>query len=383
MIIGAGASGIICAIEAARRGRSVLVIDHMDSIGSKIRISGGGRCNFSNLHVSSGNYHSNNRDFCRSALAQFRPSDFTELLDRYHIGYREKTDGQLFCTGSSADILNVLKLETSRLGVSFSLRTTVRGLRRDHSMEVLTDRGSYRAASVVVATGGLSYPGLGATGLGHVIARQFGIKVTRLRPGLVPLTFDRKNAGRYSDLSGASLPVEIICRGHRTSGSMLFTHGGLSGPAILRASLSWEPGDDLAINLVPDLDMHVFFQERHHSKILLSNLLSSLLPKRFAHRWVELESVDQPLCRFGHKELLQIAARLHDWRLRPSATGGYEKAEVTVGGVDTSELSSKTMEAKSVPGLYFTGEVIDVTGDLGGYNLQWAWSSGFVAGHHA
>lgn len=383
VIIGAGASGMICAIEAARRGRKVLVIDHMKDIGSKIRISGGGRCNFTNLAVSAENYLSSNADFCRSALSRFTPGDFMSLLDRYRIKYREKSEGQLFCVNTSGDILNVLRKEAGVAGVGLLLQARVSKLRKKRFFEIMTDKGSFMAESLVVATGGLSYQALGASGLGYSIAREFGLRVTRLRPGLVPLRFDRNTARQFRDLSGTSLVAGIACRGTRISGSMLFTHTGLSGPVILQASLYWEEGDPLSIDLLPGINVEEFLGDRRHSRAQLAKVLATLLPKKLAVLWTKLRCIEHPVCRFSPREFEAIACGLHDWRVIPAGTEGYEKAEVTVGGVDTSELSSKTMEARKVAGLYFIGEVLDVTGQLGGYNLQWAWSSGFAAGQYA
>lgn len=383
IILGAGASGLIAAIESARRNRSVLVIDHMKRIGSKIRVSGGGRCNFTNLQVSAENYCSRNSHFCKSALARFTPADFMALLDRHHIRYHEKSEGQLFCVRTSEDILSVLQAEAASRHIEFLLGAKVTKMRKKELFEILTDRGLFMARSLVVATGGLSYPDLGATNLGYSIAREFGLKVTRLRPGLVPLVFDKNSARRFQDLSGTSLHVEISCNGALVTGGMLITHTGLSGPAVLKASLYWEEGDSISVNLLPGTDLAGFLSEHSLSRAQFANILSSFLPKRFALRWTEMNKLARPLCQFSPGEREQIAHDLHNWEIRPAGTAGFNKAEVTLGGVDTSELSSKTMESKKVSGLYFTGEVIDVTGQLGGYNLQWAWSSGFAAGQHA
>lgn len=383
IILGAGASGLIAAIESARRKRSVLVIDHMKRIGNKIRVSGGGRCNFTNLHVTAENYCSSNSHFCKSALAQFTPADFMTLLDRHQVRYHERSEGQLFCVRTSEDILAVLQREAASHGIAFLLGTQVRKMRKKELFEVLTDQGLFMAESVIVATGGLSYPDLGATNLGYSLAREFGLKVTRLRPGLVPLTFDKNTARQFRDLSGTSLNVEISCKGAVAAGGMLITHTGLSGPAILQASLYWEEGDSLSVNLLPGTDITAFLTDHSQSRAQFANILASFLPKRFALRWTELKDIARPLCRFNPREIEQIAHDLENWEIRPAGTAGFQKAEVTLGGVDTRELSSKTMESKKVPGLYFTGEVLDVTGQLGGYNLQWAWSSGYAAGQHA
>lgn len=383
IILGAGASGLIAAIESARRKRSVLVIDHMKRIGNKIRVSGGGRCNFTNLHISAENYYSANSHFCKSALAQFTPADFMALLDRHHVRYHERSEGQLFCVKTSEDILSVLQKEAASRHVDFLLGSKVIKMRKNECFEVLTDQGHFMSESLIVATGGLSYPDLGATNLGYSIAREFGLKVTRLRPGLVPLTFDKNTALRFRDLSGTSLNVEVSCKGARVAGGMLMTHTGLSGPAILKASLYWEEGDSISINLLPGTDITGYLIDRSQSRAQMANILASFLPRRFAQRWTELNNIARPLCQFSQREIEQISHDLRNWELRPAGTAGFHKAEVTLGGVDTRELSSKTMESKKVPGLFFAGEVIDVTGQLGGFNLQWAWSSGYAAGQHA
>lgn len=383
IILGAGASGLIAAIESARRKRSVLVIDHMKRIGNKIRVSGGGRCNFTNLHISAENYYSANSHFCKSALAQFTPADFMALLDRHHVRYHERSEGQLFCVKTSEDILSVLQKEAASRHADFLLGTKVIKMRKNECFEVLTDQGHFMSESLIVATGGLSYPDLGATNLGYSIAREFGLKVTRLRPGLVPLTFDKNTALRFRDLSGTSLNVEVSCKGARVAGGMLMTHTGLSGPAILKASLYWEEGDSISINLLPGTDITGYLIDRSQSRAQMANILASFLPRRFAQRWTELNNIARPLCQFSQREIEQISHDLRNWELRPAGTAGFHKAEVTLGGVDTRELSSKTMESKKVPGLFFAGEVIDVTGQLGGFNLQWAWSSGYAAGQHA
>lgn len=383
IILGAGASGLIAAIESARRKRSVLVIDHMKRIGNKIRVSGGGRCNFTNLHISAENYCSANSHFCKSALAQFTPADFMTLLDRHHVRYHERSEGQLFCVKTSEDILSVLQKEAASRHVDFLLGTKVIKMRKKECFEVLTDQGPFMSESLIVATGGLSYPDLGATNLGYSIAREFGLMVTRLRPGLVPLIFDKNTALRFRDLSGTSLNVEVSCKGARVAGGMLMTHTGLSGPAILKASLYWEEGDSISINLLPGTDITGYLIDRSQSRAQMANILASFLPRRFALRWTELNNIARPVCQFSQREIEQISHNLRNWELRPAGTAGFHKAEVTLGGVDTRELSSKTMESRKVPGLYFTGEVIDVTGQLGGFNLQWAWSSGYAAGQHA
>lgn len=305
------------------------------------------------------------------------------LLDRHHIRYHERFEGQLFCLRTAEDVLSMLQKEAAARNVDFSLATKVTKMRKKEFFEILTDKGLFMAKSLIVATGGLSYPDLGATNLGYSIAREFGLKVTRLRPGLVPLTFDKNTARQFQDLSGTSLNVEISCNGSLAAGGMLITHTGLSGPAVLQASLYWEEGNSISVNLLPGTDFTGFLTDNSRSRAQFANILASFLPKRFALRWTELNNIARPLCHFNPGEIEHIVHNLQNWKIRPVGTAGFNKAEVTLGGIDTNELSSKTMESKKVPGLYFTGEVIDVTGQLGGYNLQWAWSSGYAAGQHA
>ena len=383
IVIGAGASGLMCAIEAGKRGRSVLVLDHAESAGKKIRISGGGRCNFTNLHMDPEKYYSLNPHFCKSALARFTPQDFIAMLEKYHIQYYEKEKGQLFCRKNSLDVLGMLREEAGKAGVAMRLKCKVTDVGKEEHFRVITNQGMFESESLVVATGGLSYPDLGATGIGHRIARLFGLHVTPLSPGLVPFEFNRNDLKIFGTLSGISLPVKVRCRDREFQGEMLFTHQGLSGPAMLQASSFWKPGDILTIDLLPDQDALEIFRARHSSRTEMHNLLAELFPRRFSRTWCDLHVSSKPLCQYTDKELMEIAGQLHNWEVKPQGTQGYEKAEVTVGGVDTDELSSKTMEARKVPGLYFVGEVIDVTGQLGGYNLHWAWASGYVAGQYA
>lgn len=383
IVIGAGASGLMCAIEAGKRGRSVLVLDHADSAGKKIRISGGGRCNFTNVHMAPEKYYSLNPHFCKSALARFTPHDFTAMLEKYHIQYYEKEKGQLFCRKNSLDVLGMLREEAGKAGVATRLKCKVTDVGKEKNFRVITNQGMFESESLVVATGGLSFPDLGATGIGHHIARLFGLRVTPLSPGLVPLEFNRNDLKIFGTLSGLSLPVRVRCRDREFQGEMLFTHQGLSGPAMLQVSSYWRPGDILTIDLVPDQDALEIFRARHSSRTEMHNLLAELFSRRFSRIWCDLYVSSKPLCQYSDKELVAIAGQLHNWEVKPKGTQGYEKAEVTVGGIDTDELSSRTMEAKKVPGLYFVGEVIDVTGQLGGYNLHWAWASGYVAGQYA
>jgi predicted Rossmann fold flavoprotein len=383
IVLGAGAAGFMCAIEAGKRGRSVLVLDHAERPGQKIRISGGGRCNFTNLHMGHEHYLSGNTHFCKSALARFTPHDFIGMLEKYNIQYYEKEKGQLFCRKNSLDVLRMLQEEVRRAGAEMRLKCRIAEVGKKDLFEVITSVGNFESESLVVATGGLSYPALGATGLGYHIAKQFGLQVTSLNPGLVPLVFSRKGMKIFGALSGISLPVKICCRNSEFQGEMLFTHQGLSGPAILQASSCWKQGESLKIDLLPAAGALEIFRARQGSRIEMQNLLAELFPRRFARAWSDLYVSSKPLCQYNDKELIEIAGQIHNWEIRPQGTQGYKKAEVTLGGVDTDELSSKTMEAKKVPSLFFAGEVLDVTGQLGGYNLHWAWASGYVAGQYA
>ncbi|MDO8446819.1 MAG: NAD(P)/FAD-dependent oxidoreductase [Deltaproteobacteria bacterium] len=382
IIIGAGASGLMCAIEAGKRGRSVLVLDHSEKIGEKIRVSGGGRCNFTNIDIRPDNYISNNPHFCKSALARFTPNDFIAMLERHGIDYYEKEAGQLFCRGSSGEIINMLQEECSRMGVEIRIHCRIEDVKRDDLFTVSTNLGTFETESLVVATGGLSYPKLGATDIGYRIARQFGIKVVAARPALVPFTLTPQDLKIATELSGVSINAVVTCHGRSFRGDILFTHRGLSGPAILQISSYWNPGDVININLLPDTDAYDLFMARRQGRMEMHNLLSEFLPRRFAQKWCELYIQSKPLNQYSDKELKAIAQQIHNWTVKPIGTEGYKTAEVTLGGIDTDELSSKTMEAKKVSGLYFIGEVVDVTGQLGGYNLHWAWASGFAAGQY-
>jgi len=383
IVMGAGAAGLMCAIEAGKRGRSVLVLDHAGSIGQKIRVSGGGRCNFTNIHMAPEKYLSRNPHFCKSALARFSPHDFISMLEKYLIEYYEKEKGQLFCRRNSLEVLRMLQEEAKRADVEMRLKCKISDVRKEDCFTVFANQGLFESESLVIATGGLSFPDLGATGIGYHIARQFGLNVTPLGPGLVPFEYNRNDMKILSALSGISLPVRVLCGNMEFQGEMLFTHHGLSGPAILQASSYWMQRDVLKIDLLPASDALEIFRARHSSRIEMHNLLAELFPKRFASTWCDLHVRSKPLCQYTDKELIGIASQLHNWEIRPKGTQGYKKAEVTLGGVATEELSSKTMESKQVPGLYFAGEVIDVTGQLGGYNLHWAWASGYVAGQYA
>jgi len=384
IIIGAGASGLMCAISAGTRGRSVLILEHNEKPGKKIRVSGGGHSNFTNINMQADNYISNNRNFCKSALSRFTPYDFMRMLDSHGISYYEKENGRMFCEKSSFEIIKMFQDECSKAGVEMLFKRRISGIKNENGFFVVsTGLGNFISPSVVIATGGISYPDLGATDIGYRIAKQFGIRVVPTKPSLAPLTFSKEIKKIFSELSGVSLNATVSCNKRQFSENILFTHTGLSGPAILQISSYWNKGDDILINLLPDIDAFELFISKRNSRSEMKNLLAEYLSKRFAEKWSESNIVSKPVYQYNDKDLKDIAYKLHNWIIRPDGTEGYNKAEVTSGGVDTEELSSKTMEAKKVKGLYFTGEVIDVTGQLGGYNLQWAWSSGHAAGQYA
>ena len=380
IIIGAGAAGMMCAIEAGKRGRRVLLVDHADKLGEKIRISGGGRCNFTNTGTRPDNFLSANPDFCRSALARYTPRDFIALVEKHGIAWHEKKLGQLFCDDSAQQVIDMLKAECDDARVQWCMPAKVSSVERAERFKVATDRGTFDCQSLVIASGGLSIPQIGASPFGYRLAEQFGIKVTELHPALVGLTFAPAELKQFEDLSGLSFDAVVSCNGASFRENLLVTHRGLSGPAILQISSYWRHGQDISVNLLPDHDAAALLEAAQTSEKLLANVLGDFLPQRFSQRWAEFNFENQPVKRFNAPRLREIATRLHDWRIRPSGTVGYKKAEVTLGGVDTRELSSKTMEARNQPGLYFIGEVVDVTGHLGGYNFQWAWASGFAAG---
>jgi predicted Rossmann fold flavoprotein len=387
VVIGAGAAGMMCAATAGQRGRRVLLIDHYAKLGEKIRISGGGRCNFTNLHATHQHFISRNPDFCRSALARYTPRDFIALVARHGIRYHEKTLGQLFCDESSRQIIEMMVKECAAGGVAWRQPCEVRGVTRENGhFLIATGAGAVRAPSLVIATGGLTVPKIGATPFAYRIAEQFGLAVVPPRPALVPLSFEPELLARYGDLSGVSLDAEAWCRGGRFRESLLFTHRGLSGPAILQVSSYWQEGEaaePIHVNLLPGTDASAWLAGERRSKAHLSTVLAQRLPKRFAQQWCDAHGLDQPLVQLGERAIERAAQELTDWRVRPSGTLGYNKAEVTLGGVDTRGLSSKTMQASAVRGLYFIGEGVDVTGHLGGFNFQWAWASGHAAGEAA
>ncbi len=380
IVIGAGAAGLFCAIEAGKRGRQVLVIEHASRVGKKIAISGGGRCNFTNTGTTPENFLSANPHFCKSALARYTPSDFIALVEKHGIGYHEKKLGQLFCDGSSQQIIDLLLRECADASVTIRCECHVHKLEKDDAFSVTTSAGVFNCAALVIATGGLSIPPLGATDFGYRIARQFDLQLEQPRPGLVPFTLQPQLLEELSPLSGISIDALASCRGTKFRENILITHRGLSGPAILQISSYWEPGATVSLNLLPNTDIFAILLDNQRAETGLANLLSQYLPRRFAQAWCKLNGESKPLKRYDRRELLFVADKIHDMQIKPNGTEGFKKAEVTAGGVSTAELSSQTMECKRVPGLYFIGEVVDVTGHLGGYNFQWAWASGFAAG---
>ena len=387
LVIGAGAAGLMCAITAGQRGRRVLVLDHANKPGKKILMSGGGRCNFTNLGVTPAQYLSANPHFCKSALARYTPADFIALVEKHRIAYHEKELGQLFCDESSKLIVRMLLDECAAAGVRIETSCAVERVRKtDEGFGVQTANGEVHADSLVVASGGLSIPSMGATGFGYELARQFGHNVLPTRAGLVPLTLSGKHLEHYQDLAGVALPVAEARVGKRSfRAGLLFTHRGISGPSILQISSYWQAGDELRIDLSPQQDIGdwLIAQRTARPAAELRNVLGDLLPRRLAQRLCELWLGSKPMRQYRDADLHDTGARLHDWPIIASGTEGYRTAEVTLGGVDTDGLSSSTMQSKHVPGLYFIGEVVDVTGWLGGYNFQWAWASGRAAGEVA
>ncbi|MCH7697134.1 MAG: NAD(P)/FAD-dependent oxidoreductase [Proteobacteria bacterium] len=395
IVIGAGAAGMMCAAQAGGRGRRVLLIDHVEKIGERIRISGGGRCNFTNRNVSAENFLSQNPHFCHSALARYSPHDFISLVERYGIPYQQREHGQLFCDNSAHDIIAMLKTECDKGGVQWMFPCSVQSIEHIAShgslrFAVTTSNGTFRCQSLVIASGGLAVPKLGATSFGYQIAEQFGLRVVPPKPALVPLALAPETLAVLKSLSGIAFDAVTHCDSAQFRENVLITHRGLSGPAILQISSYWQmqhyhkisngKKPSVAIDLLPDTNAAAWLENHRSSKTLLPNLLSEFLPRRFAHEWCALQNAEKPLNEISRRDLDAIAHALKAWVLMPSGTLGYAKAEVTLGGVDTHQLSSKTMEVKATPGLYFIGEVVDVTGWLGGYNFQWAWSSGWAAG---
>jgi predicted Rossmann fold flavoprotein len=380
IVLGGGAAGLFAAAVAGARGRRVVVLERNAEPGSKILISGGGRCNFTNLHCRPEHFFSNNPHFARSALARYTPADFCALVERHGIRYHEKTLGQLFCDGSARQILDMLLNECSRHGVEVVAGCDVTRVSRGFQVE--TSRGSFSAPQLVVATGGLSIPKIGATDLGYRIARDFGVAIVPPRAALVPLIFSEADRAIWSDLSGVAATVTATAGGHAFRERMLITHRGLSGPAILQASSYWRSGESVEIDLLPDLDLaaQLIARRERGDRATTKSAVAEHLPRRFVDRWFEVMATPHIIAATGNDDVAALAESLHRWRIVPFATEGFEKAEVTAGGIDTRELSSQTMEARRVPGLYFIGEVVDVTGHLGGFNFQWAWASGKAAG---
>ncbi|MGB3808987.1 MAG: NAD(P)/FAD-dependent oxidoreductase [Parvibaculum sp.] len=385
VVIGAGGTGLFCAMTAGARGRSVLVLDHARAPGEKIRISGGGRCNFTNLHTTAANFLSDNPRFAISALKSYTQRDFIALVDRYKIAWHEKTLGQLFCDGSSQQIIDMLLAECRAANVAIELETKISDVAKTEAgFELATDRGRVSCASLVIATGGKSIPKMGATGFGYEIAKRFGLAVITPRPALVPLTFGPDLMREIEGLAGVSADATVASGKTRFAEALLFTHKGLSGPSILQISSYWKEGGEIAVNLAPGIDVLAALKDARKAqpKQDVATALSRIVPKRLADRIVELNGGSARLADTSDARFRQLAAAVGDWRIVPSGTEGFRIAEVTAGGVDTDALSSKTFEARAVPGLHFIGEVVDVTGHLGGFNFQWAWSSGFAAGQH-
>ncbi len=384
VIIGGGAAGLMCAIEAGKRGRNVRVIEHANRVGKKILMSGGGRCNFTNLHATPANFLSGNPHFCKSALARYTQWDFIAMVERHGIAYHEKELGQLFCDESSKLIVRMLLDECSAAGVQIDVDREITEVRRDETGFALrTSQGPVHARSLVVASGGLSIPSMGASGYGYQLARQFGHSILPTRAGLVPLTLSGRHLDDYADLSGVAIPlVEASCGKQKFRAGFLITHRGVSGPAILQISSFWQPGADLRIDLSPDRDLEDYLRAQQQERPVaeLKTVLADALPKRLAHRLCERWFDSRPMRQYRPAELQDIASQLHAWPIIASGTEGYRTAEVTLGGVSTDEVSSSTMESRKQAGLYFIGEVLDVTGHLGGFNFQWAWASGHAAG---
>ena len=393
IILGAGAAGLMCAIEAGRRGRRVLVMERAECIGKKILISGGGRCNFTNLHTTAENFISANPHFAKSALARYTPQAFVKMVERHGIRYHEKKLGQLFCDGSAGEIVAMLEAECRAVGVEIRLNAKIEDVNKDEvrNEEIREEDQSkgrfivraggvrFVAPRLVVATGGLSIAKIGATSFGYELAKQFGLKIQPTRAALVPLVFDDADRRRWCDLTGVSTEVAVRAKNGKRSfrEKMLFTHRGLSGPAILQISSYWDGREAIVIDLAPGTELNARLRERgHRNEAAWKAALREILPRRLADRWLERH----PLGGESERALTEAEGKLHAWEVTPAETEGYGKAEVTAGGVDTDELSSRTMEAKKVPGLFFIGEVVDVTGELGGFNFQWAWASGFCAG---
>jgi predicted Rossmann fold flavoprotein len=377
VILGGGAAGLFCAIEAGKRGRRVAVLEHAERVGKKILISGGGRCNFTNIHCQPENFISENEHFAKSALARYTPADFIALVEKHRIPYHEKTLGQLFCDRSAQDIIDLLESECREAGVQVFVQSRIQEVQRTTEFVVRTPSGEFRAPALVVATGGLSIPKMGATSFGYELARQFGLKIVATKPGLVPFVLSDEDRSRYCDLAGVSAEVVARADHHAFREKMLITHRGLSGPAILQISSYWEKGRPIEIDLAPEREIAPEIRSAKFRNLTAArNAFQGSLPRRFAERWLE----NHPPAAWNDEALAKWEKQIHEWVIKPADTEGFEKAEVTAGGVDTAELSSKTMECLNVKGLFFIGEVVDVTGQLGGFNFQWAWASGAAAG---
>lgn len=378
IILGAGAAGLMCAIEAGKRGRRVAVLERAERVGKKILISGGGRCNFTNLNCRPENFISSNPHFAKSALARYTPADFIALVEKHGIAYHEKTLGQLFCDGSAQQIVSLLEEECSRAGVTVLTGIKVEQVSRESKFLLHAGEEQFQSSALVVATGGLSIPKMGATSFGYELARQFGLKIVETRPGLVPLTFSEDDSRRFCDLAGVSAEVVARFGAQQFREKMLITHRGLSGPAILQISSYWRPQQPITLDLAPERELTATLHAPNARRDLpaAKSAFRAVLAQRLADRWLELYPPDG----WSNHALDELERRVHHWQIIPEGTEGYAKAEVTAGGVDTNELSAKTMESRKVPGLYFIGEVVDVTGQLGGFNFQWAWASGYCAG---
>lgn len=384
IIIGAGAAGLMCAIEAGKRQRKVIVLDHANKPGKKILMSGGGRCNFTNYHINPADYISHNRHFCKSALSRYTQWDFIDLVKKHHIPFHEKTLGQLFCDNKSKDILDMLLMECAQVEAEIRLNTEIEQIEKisDHHFKLKSSRGDFHCQSLVIASGGLSIPTMGASPFGYKVAEQFGIPVWPTRAGLVPFTLHTTDKEKLAPLSGIGVPSLVSYDKIHFRENILFTHRGLSGPAILQISSYWQPGDAVVINLLPDIDVFERLKsaQKEQPQKQLKTVIAEYLPKRVIETFLPLDSAEKKLASIPHREFEQIAQALHAWHIKPNGTEGYRTAEVTLGGVDCDAISSKTMETNQIPGLYFIGEVLDVTGWLGGYNFQWAWASGWAAG---
>lgn len=380
IVIGGGAAGLFCAIQAGKRGRVALVLERSEKVGKKIAISGGGRCNFTNLHTSPANFICGNPHFHKSALARFTPNDILMLVEKHGIRYEERKHGQIFCRGNAQEFVQMLLEEFADARVQVLVNCHVRAVEKKTLFIIETNQGGFECESLVVATGGLSVPKVGATDFGYRLARQFGLHIKPTKPALVPFTLTRRDRTIFGPLSGISFDALVSLGDQQFRENVLITHQGLSGPAILQISSYWQPAEMIEIDLLPDGDASKLLASERESSKELKTVLSQHWPERFAQAWTEVYAESKPLRQYSNNELRGLAERVHRWRITPNGTEGYRKAEVTAGGVDTDELSSQTMEARRVPGLHFIGEVVDVTGHLGGFNLQWAWASGFAAG---